>query len=102
MTLISYMSIPVTTKSGVVRYIKVDLASNQLQVKCKDGEFHVSEDLNELAEDVDMYDTDGDHECGNGCEHDNEFNFNSAQTSAMNILQRCAEEFAKMQYKNDK
>jgi hypothetical protein len=93
------MSIPVTTKSGVVRYIKVDLASNQLQVKCNDGEYHVSEDLNELAEDVDMYDSE--HDCGECCDHDHDFNFNNAQTSAMSLLQRCAEEFAKMHYKND-
>lgn len=95
MTLISYMSVPVTTKSGAVKYIKVDFASNQLKIKCNDGEYHVSEDFHELAEDVDMYENDSDSDDNNNT--DDNFTFDTAQTSALTLLQKCAEEFSKMQ-----
>lgn len=54
MTLISYLSMPVVSDSGVVQYVRIDLAKEKVMVKM-DHEYQEVEDIQSIANDVDMF-----------------------------------------------
>ena len=84
--MISYISMPIVTRSGETHFIKIDFENKMLYVKQSNGLFHIVEDLHEVVE----VDGDMEYEC------EDEACLECVKEEPREIIKKCRDEIEKL------
>lgn len=98
MVLISYMSIPITTKNGETQYVKVDLLNNCVKINN-----HEVESFESMAEDAEMFSSsDGDGDGDDDGDDDCMLPDYMKSVSRESVMHACQTELEKLEQKQGK